>query len=90
MKNIQLHCVLLASLIIACVQPLLIAQDNIGETEIYIADLKKSGSKFTFSTPVNISRHAGYDNQPFFTADSRYILFSSERPEKSAKKQQDI
>jgi hypothetical protein len=90
MKNIQSYCVLLVSLFIPCVQPFLVAQDNTGETEIYIADMKKSGNTFTFSKPVNISRHAGYDNQPHFSTDSRFIFFSSERPEGSGKNQQDI
>jgi hypothetical protein len=90
MKIPQLQLLLLTSVVITCLSPCLSAQDVIGETEIYCADIKKSGGKITFSTPVNISRHKGYDNQPCFTSDSRFILFSSERSENGSKAQQDI
>ncbi len=77
-------------LILAHVPTLLRAQDAIKETEIYLADVKKSSGKFSFAPPVNISRHAGYDNQPWFTTDNRAVLFSSIRGENNPTKQHDI
>jgi hypothetical protein len=83
--------ILLQSLIITCFETKrLEAQDNVQETEIYIADVSKSGGKLMFSKPVNISRHAGYDNQPWFSTDSRSLFFSSIRGEKNTTKQHDI
>lgn len=86
--NVRIY---LASLFIACFYPILcVSQDNVEENEIYLADVKKSGSTWTISKPVNISRHAGYDNQPWFSADGRSIFFSSIRGENNTTRQHDI
>jgi Tol biopolymer transport system component len=50
------------------------AQTN---TEIYLFDFKQTNNSFELSNPVNISKNQGYDSQPFFTKDSKKILFSS-------------
>jgi len=49
------------------------------DTEIYLLPLKVANGTITLGSPANITNNAGYDNQPFFTADSRSILFTSIR-----------
>ncbi len=48
-------------------------------TEIYLFDLIRSNNEFGIHNPVNISKSAGYDNQPSFTQDGSGILFASTR-----------
>jgi hypothetical protein len=48
-------------------------------TEVYLASFSTSGGRIIVGTPVNISRNAGYDNQPSFLPDSAALLFSSNR-----------
>jgi hypothetical protein len=48
-------------------------------TEVYLASLALSGARATATTPVNISKNAGYDNQPSFLPDGTAVLFSSNR-----------
>lgn len=50
------------------------------DTEIYLAPIRFAGDTITVGEPQNITNNPGYDNQPFFTADSRSILFTSARP----------
>ena len=56
--------------------PALAAQ---GSTDIYIAPLAEFGTSVRVGTPKNITRRAGYDNQPAFTADGRSVLYTSQR-----------
>jgi hypothetical protein len=46
--------------------------------EIYLAPLRYVGDSIVVGTPVNVTRRAGYDNQPAFTADSRSVLFTAQ------------
>lgn len=48
-------------------------------TDIFVAPLSKKGGELKIGTPTNITRRAGYDNQPAFLPDGRAILFSSAR-----------
>jgi dipeptidyl aminopeptidase/acylaminoacyl peptidase len=48
-------------------------------TEVYVASLEIAGGRAKAGAPVNISRNAGYDNQPSFLPNSSAILFSSNR-----------
>ena len=47
------------------------------DTDIWLFDLKDSAGKITFLNPLNITNRPGYDNQPAFSPDGKYILFSS-------------
>jgi WD40-like Beta Propeller Repeat len=48
------------------------------ETRIYTLDIEKEGrNKYVFSNPKLISKQKGYNNQPYFTDDDRYILYAS-------------
>ena len=48
-------------------------------TEVYLASLTLAGARASAGVPVNISKNAGYDNQPSFLPDGSAILFSSNR-----------
>ncbi|TAE23797.1 MAG: hypothetical protein EAZ92_14210 [Candidatus Kapaibacterium sp.] len=72
------------------ISALLRAQDTSKDNEIYLADVSKSNGTVSIALPVNISRHTGYDNQPWFTTDNRALLFSSIRGENNPTKQHDI
>jgi Tol biopolymer transport system component len=45
------------------------------ETDIFIADIKNDNGKLSFSTPLNITKRKGYDNQPYFMPDGKSVLF---------------
>ena len=49
------------------------------DTEIYLAPMKVVDGTITIGAPADITNNPGYDNQPFFTADGRSILFTSIR-----------
>jgi hypothetical protein len=54
---------------------LTIAQNS----EILMFDIKPSGTGFTLSNMVNISKNKGYDNQPFVKSEEKKLLFTSKR-----------
>jgi WD40-like Beta Propeller Repeat len=55
-----------------------IAQAQMPETRIYTIDItREAKGKLKFSNPTLISKNKGYNNQPFFTDDDRYILYVS-------------
>lgn len=58
-----------------CILTLTIKAQN--NTEIYLFDFEQLGNSFQISNPINISNNVGYDSQPFFTSDSKNILFAS-------------
>lgn len=49
----------------------LMAAEALPETEIYLLDIS-----IEYAEPLNISEHAGYDNQPAFSADGTKIYYS--------------
>ncbi|MEX0298176.1 MAG: TolB family protein [Kordiimonas sp.] len=55
--------------------------NNVGPlpaTEIYLAPLYKLNKNYEVGTPQNITNHKGYDNQPYFLADSSGLMYTSE------------
>jgi len=48
-------------------------------SEIFLAPFSIKDGVPVVGKPVNVSAHAGYNNQPSFTPDSRAILFTSDR-----------
>ncbi|TMI97929.1 MAG: hypothetical protein E6H06_00400 [Bacteroidetes bacterium] len=46
-------------------------------TEIFLFDMKTSDGNVTISTGTNITKHKGYDNQPFFHPTQPVIYYSS-------------
>lgn len=51
------------------------------DCDIWLLDIKDSAGKISFSNPQNITyrKEFGYDNQPAFSPDGKYILYSSQR-----------
>jgi hypothetical protein len=47
--------------------------------DIFAVDVVVSGGKLEFGQPVNITGHAGYDNQPSFLPDGQSLLYTSAR-----------
>ena len=48
------------------------------DTDIFVAEIAGSPGSPTFSGWRNVTRRAGYDNQPGFTTDSRAILYTAQ------------
>ncbi|MBI4946396.1 MAG: PD40 domain-containing protein [Bacteroidetes bacterium] len=48
------------------------------DCDIWLLDIKDSVGRISFHNPVNITSRKGYDNQPAFSPDGKYILFSSQ------------
>ena len=53
-------------------------------TDIWVAPFHSIGSRVEVGRPVNVTKRAGYDNQPAFTADGRSLLFTSVREDRQA------
>jgi len=50
------------------------------DTDIFVVELKTAaGGKVEFGRPANVTRHAGYDNQPSFLPDGQSLFFTSQR-----------
>lgn len=47
-----------------------------GGTDIWVVELSGQGSALEVGRPRNVTRRAGYDNQPQFTADGSALLFN--------------
>lgn len=47
--------------------------------DIYLFDLEQHADGYTLTNGKNLTKRAGYDNQPFFAPDSTTILFASQR-----------
>ena len=60
-------------IILLCVASIVNAQ--LPETDIFISQVTKRDGKLIFSTPDNITRRIGYDNQPFFMPDGKSLLY---------------
>jgi WD40 repeat protein len=49
------------------------------ESDIWLLDINNSSAgTISLSNPVNITNHKGYDNQPVFSPDGKYILYTSQ------------
>ncbi len=49
------------------------------ETDIWLFDLKQVDNALFLTNPINFTNRPGYDNQPVFSADGKYILYTSYR-----------
>ncbi len=52
-------------------------------TDIYSAEYSIEQNRLSLSDPVNLTKRAGYDNQPYFHPDGEYILYTSSRDEQT-------
>jgi hypothetical protein len=48
-------------------------------TDIFVAELAVEDGRYRIGAPENVTRRAGYDNQPWFQRDGSGILYVSER-----------
>ena len=55
------------------------AMTPLPDNEIFVVELKTSAGQLSFGQPVNITKHAGYDNQPSFLPDGQSLFYTSER-----------
>ncbi len=55
-----------------------------GGTDVWVVDVHASGGAITAGRPLNLTRRAGYDNQPGFSADGRTVFFTSVREDAQA------
>jgi dipeptidyl aminopeptidase/acylaminoacyl peptidase len=66
----------------ACIAVLIFAAPLAGQapgTDIYLVSLSRSGTGLSLGAPVNATARAGYDNQPYFSADGRSVFYTSQR-----------
>lgn len=49
-----------------------------GASDIFLVKMSRTDGAFQFGTPVKISTKNGYNNQPYFSPDSSFLLYSSE------------
>jgi len=50
----------------------------IPDTEIYLVSLKNNAGSITLGKPTNLTKRAGYDNQPSFTPDGKKLLYTQQ------------
>jgi WD40 repeat protein len=62
-----------------CFLPFAFLYSQLPDCDIWLLDIKDSAGKVSFHNPVNITNRKGYDNQPAFSPDGKYILYSSQR-----------
>ena len=55
--------------------PTFLSFAQLPDTEIYLAEISKTGSEWNFSSAENITNRIGYDNQPSFSPDGKSLLF---------------
>ncbi len=53
-------------------------------TDIWLLDIDKSQDSIVLRNPVNITTRSGYDNQPVFSPDGKYLLYTSIREDNQA------
>ncbi len=55
------------------------ARAAVPDPDVYLVPLTGRGDALKIGVPANVSRRAGYDNQPAFQKDSRALYFTSNR-----------
>jgi hypothetical protein len=74
MKKLALYLTLLSQSLFA----------QLPNTDIWLLDINAGKDTIILSNPVNITSRAGYDNQPAFSPDGKYLLYTSIRDEKQS------
>ena len=59
-------------------------RSQIPDTEIWLYKIEKQKTGLVLTSPKNISKRAGYDNQPSFSNDGKKIYYVSIREDKQA------
>jgi dipeptidyl aminopeptidase/acylaminoacyl peptidase len=55
-----------------------------GGADVYVVPISENGSRVSVGRPVNLTKRAGYDNQPSFTRDGAAVYFTSIRDDSQA------
>ena len=50
---------------------------QIPSTDIYLLDIKVKNNKIKIVNPVKVTDNPGYDNQPYFTEDGKYLYYTA-------------
>ena len=66
-------------LIAYCLLPTVYCSAQLPDCDIFLLDIKDSAGQISFRNPVNITNRKGYDNQPAFSPDGKYLLYSSQK-----------
>lgn len=72
-----MHRILFLLILFASTTVQIIAQTQPPSTDIYLVDITRGQGSLKFGTPMNITNHPGYDNQPSFLSDGSGILYTS-------------
>jgi Tol biopolymer transport system component len=72
------------NLIIVFVSIQAFAYAQLPDTDIWLLDINKEKDSIWLSNPQNVTDRKGYDNQPAFSPDGKYILYTSIRDEKQS------
>lgn len=67
------------ALIVCCLLSFTNCFSQLPDCDIWLLDIKDNTGQVSFHNPVNITSRKGYDNQPAFSPDGNYILYSSQR-----------
>jgi hypothetical protein len=72
---------LLALVGLFCLGSAVAASAQVPDSDIWVSEILVRGGTLDLGKPVNVTRHAGYDNQPCFLGDSQSFVFTSAVPE---------
>ena len=61
-----------------------LCRGQLPDTDIWLLQMKKKYTVYTLSGPVNITNRSGYDNQPAFSPEGTYMLYTSIREDGQA------
>ena len=71
-----------AGMLLGCAVPgVAVAQ---GGTDVWVSTFSETGTQVSAGRPLNVTRRAGYDNQPSFSADGRTVFYTSIREDAQA------
>lgn len=69
------------SLVVYCLLSIVYCYSQLPDCDIWLLDIKDSAGKISLSNPqiITYRKEYGYDNQPAFSPDGKYLLYSSQR-----------
>ncbi len=66
------------AVLVYCLLSTVYCFSQLPDCDIWLLDIKDSAGTLSLSNPVNITNRKGYDNQPAFSPDGKYLLYSSQ------------
>jgi hypothetical protein len=89
-SSIQFNKVMKQFILIVFLVLLFVSANAQLSTEVVLFDLSQKGGKIIATNGTNISKHAGYDNQPFFHPNKNVLYYTSDEANNTDIKQYDI